>query len=126
MGPLLRWLDLTDDGRIDRERNFARQEATRAALAVLADRSEPEAKILRREYNVLLDSEEMRDLRPKVFGQMRIRAIKAERERLLALRRTREIGDDAYRTLEEELDWAEGNARRRGRPYETDIDMTSS
>ncbi len=32
------------------------------------------------------------------------------------LRRTREIGDDAYRALEEELDWAEGNARRRGRP----------
>ena len=118
LGPLLRWLNLTDDGRIDRERNFARQEATRAALATLADRGEPEARILRREYNVLLDSEEMRDLRPNVFGQMRIRAIRAERERLLTLRRTREIGDDAYRTLEEELDWAEGNARRRGRPYD--------
>ena len=93
------------------------------ALAALADRSEPEAKLLRREYNVLLDSKEMRDLSPKVFGQMRIRAIKAEREGLLAMRRTREIGDNAYRTLEGELDWAEGNARRRGKPYEVDDDM---
>ncbi len=33
LGPLLRWLALTDDGRIDRERDFARQEATLAALA---------------------------------------------------------------------------------------------
>ncbi len=40
------------------------------------------------------------------------------REKLLALRRSREIGEDAYKTLEEELDWAEGNARRRGRRYD--------
>ena len=125
LGPLLRWLKLTDDGRIERERNFARQEATRAALATLAGSGEPEAKILRREYSVLLDSEDMRDLRPRVFGQMRIRAIKAERERLHTLRRTREIGYDAYRTLEEELDWAEGNARRRGRPFEEKDDTPS-
>ena len=120
LGPLLRWLNLMDDGRIDRERNFARQEATRAALEALAGSTEPEAMILRREYNVLLNDEEMRGLRPKVFGKLRLRAIAAERGRLLALRRTREIGDDAYRTLEEELDWAEGNARRRGRPYEVE------
>ena len=115
LGPLLRWLALTDDGRIDRERDVARQEATRAALEALEGRPEPEAAILRREYNVLLDDEAMRSLRPHVFGQLRIRAIRAERTRLLALRRSRAIGEDAYKTLEEELDWAEGNARRRGR-----------
>ena len=116
LGPLLRWLALADDGRIDRERDVARQEATRAALEALEGRPEPEAAILRREYNVLLDDEAMRGLRPHVFGALRIRAIRAERTRLLALRRSRAIGEDAYKTLEEELDWAEGNARRRGRP----------
>ncbi len=72
----------------------------------------PEATILRREYKVLLNDEAARMLRLKVFGKLRIRAIAAVREKLLALRRSREIGEDAYKTLEEELDWAEGNARR--------------
>ncbi len=118
LGPLLRWLALGDDGRIDRERGFARQEATQAALTALHGIDEPEATILRREYKVLLNDEAVKALRPQVFGQLRIRAIAAERERLLALRRSREIGEDAYKTLEEELDWAEGHARRRGRPYD--------
>ena len=118
LGPLLRWLDLTDDGRIDGERNFARQEATQAALDILNGRTEPEAVIVGRQYKVLLRDEETETLRPDVFRRLRIRAIAAERERLLALRQSREIGYEAYRTLEEELDWAEGNARRRGRRYD--------
>ncbi len=120
LGPLLRWLALTDDGRVERERGFARQEATRAALDALVGVNEPEAAILRREYTVMLDDEAARALRPAVFGRLRMRAIAAERARLLALRRTRAIGEDAYKTLEEELDWAEGNARRRGRPFEVE------
>ncbi|MGI3901040.1 MAG: cation:proton antiporter [Janthinobacterium lividum] len=115
LGPLLRWLDLGDDGRGDRERAFARQEATRAALQSLDGNSEPEAAILRKEYAVVLQDETMRHLRPKVFGKLRMAAIRAERETLIRLRNDRDIGDDAYRDVEEELDWAEGNARRRGR-----------
>ena len=117
MPPLLRWRALTDDGRADRERNFARTEATRAALEALEARDEPEAAVVSQQYNVVLQGERMEALRPKVFRQLRIAAIAAERERLIALRRSGEIGDEAYRTLEEELDWAEGNARRRGRMY---------
>ncbi len=115
LGPLLRWLALADDGRADRERDLARQEATRAALRSLDGNDEPEARILRKEYDVVLQDEAMRHLRPKVFGHLRMSAIAAERDTLLRLRRTREIGDDAYRDIEEELDWAEGNARRRAR-----------
>ena len=119
LGPLLRWLNLTDDGRANRERDFARREATRAALDTLDGHSEPEAAIVSRQYNVVLQGEE-EALRPKVLRTLRMRAIAAERERLLALRQSREIGYDAYRTLEEELDWAEGNVRRRGRRYDVD------
>ncbi len=53
LGPLLRWLDLTDNNRIDRERDLARREATRAALAALEGRTEPEAEIVSRQYNVM-------------------------------------------------------------------------
>ena len=112
----MRWLNLSDDGRFEREREFARQEATRAALRSLDGIDEPEAAILRKEYNVVLQDEEMRGLRPKVFGKLRMKAIAAERQAVQNLRRSRDIGDDAYRAIEEELDWAEGNARRRGRP----------
>ena len=116
LGPLMRWLNLSDDGRFEREREFARQEATRAALRALDGVEEPEAAILRKEYNVVLQDEGLRGLRPKVFGKLRMKAIAAERQAVQNLRRSRDIGDDAYRAIEEELDWAEGNARRRGRP----------
>lgn len=115
LGPLLRWLDLGDDGRAARERDTARQEVTRAALRALEGNPEPEAALLRKEYAVVLQDEAMRHLRPRVFGKLRMAAIAAERETLMRLRDDRAIGDDAYRDIEEELDWAEGNARRRGR-----------
>ena len=116
LGPLMRWLNLSDDGRFEREREFARQEATRAALRSLDGVDEPEAAILRKEYDIVLQDEGLLGLRPKVFGKLRMKAIAAERKAVQTLRHTREIGDDAYHALEEELDWAEGNARRRGRP----------
>ena len=120
LGPLLRWLDLSDDGRADRERDFARQETTRAALKALGECVEPEAAIVSQQYSSVLRGEEMNALRPLVFMRLRMRAIAAERVRLIALRTSREIGEDAFRTLEEELDWAEGNARRRGRGYDVE------
>ena len=63
----------------------------------------------------MLQDESLRHLRPKVFGKLRMAAIAAERDTLQRLRRDHAIGEDAYRDVEEELDWAEGNARRRGR-----------
>ena len=119
LGPLLRWLKLSDDGMVDRERDVARQEVTRAALAALESASEPEAAVLRKEYKVALGDEATKWLRPQVFGRLRLKAIKAERKALYRLRQDREIGDDAYHAIEEELDWAEGNARRRARVPES-------
>ena len=126
LGPLLRWLNLSDDGALDRERDFARQEATRAALASLDGVTEPEAAILRKEYNVTLQDESMKWLRPAIFGRLRLKAIAAERDALYRLRNTRAIGDDAYHAIEEELDWAEGNARRRARALAAADDAANS
>ena len=88
---------------------------TRAAIKALEGVDEPEAAILRKEYSVVLQDESLRYLRPRIFGKLRMTAIAAERDTLMRLRRERAIGEDAYRDVEEELDWAEGNARRRGR-----------
>ena len=115
LGPLLARLGLDDDGRGERERDVARQEAAQAALRSLDGIDEPEAAILRKEYSVVLQDAALRHLRPKVFGRLRMAAIAAERATLMRLRRERAIGEDAYRDVEEDLDWAEGNARRRGR-----------
>ena len=115
LGPLLARLGLDDDGRGERERDTARQEVTRAAIKALEGVDEPEAAILRKEYSVVLQDESLRYLRPRIFGKLRMVAIAAERDTLMRLRRERAIGEDAYRDVEEELDWAEGNARRRAR-----------
>jgi hypothetical protein len=39
----------------------------------------------------------------------------AERARLVALRREKRIGDDAFRRVEEELDWAEADVETSDR-----------
>ncbi len=109
--PLLRWLDLHDDRPVEREVRVARHALARAALLALEDEASPEAEILRREFEAeleaALDAErgEMRLLLP--LQQLRRRTIAPRRQKLLLLRRERLIGDDAFHTLEAELDYAE-------------------
>ncbi|MCW6508382.1 cation:proton antiporter [Lichenifustis flavocetrariae] len=119
LGPLIRWLRLTDDGMVAREEVFARQESARAALDTLRHDSRPEAMILRKEYNFRLreDTPPEDTLKPHVFGRLRLKAIRAEREALHKLRRSQKIGDVAFQTVQEELDWAEGHAVHRRRAF---------
>ncbi|WP_131195169.1 cation:proton antiporter [Lichenihabitans psoromatis] len=114
LGPMLRWFDLADDGESDREEKIARRETARSAFALLKTKSESEADLLRREYAVRMQ-EQTTDHRvdAEVIGGLRMEAIAAERGALDRLRRNRTIGDDTYRTIEEELDWAEGHAVAR-------------
>lgn len=117
LGPLLRRLDLADDDEVGREERRAREDSARAALAMLDRRKEPEAAPLRSEYKTRL-REQATDgtVNGDVMNRLRLDAIETERGVLDKLRRNRTIGDDAYRTVEEELDWAEGHAagRKRG------------
>lgn len=117
LGPLLRRLDLADDDEVGREERLAREDSARAALAMLDRRDEPEAAPLRSEYKTRL-REQATDgtVNGDVINKLRLDAIETERGVLDKLRRNRTIGDDAYRTVEEELDWAEGHAagRKRG------------
>ena len=47
--------------------------------------------------------------------ELRLRAIKSQREALDRLREEGKIGDEAYHRLEEEIDWAELDASPAGR-----------
>jgi monovalent cation/hydrogen antiporter len=119
LGPLLRYFKLADDGMVVREEVFARQEIAQAALSALDGETRPEAKILRKEYNYRLREAvpEQDTLKPHDFGRLRLRAINAERNALDRLRREQKIGDAAFQTVQEELDWAEGHAAHRKRAF---------
>ncbi len=110
LAPLLRWLDLHDDGQRDRELALARRGVLAAALASLeGDRSEA-AEALRGEYRERLAAISAGDggrLAESSHGEARRRAVGAARRELSALRRAGRIGDDVYHAVEEDLDWIE-------------------
>lgn len=119
LGPFLRRFKLPDDGMVEREEVFARQEIAKAALGALDGENRPEAHILRKEYNYRIkdDVPAEETLKPHHFGRLRLRAIEAERQALNALRSDQRIGDAAFQTVQEELDWAEGHAAHRKRAF---------
>jgi NhaP-type Na+/H+ or K+/H+ antiporter len=103
--PLMRALDLRDDGSVEREIRLAREETARAALDVLeTGKGGPElAALLRRKYESRMQrGDGLQDL------SSLLRVVQAaERRTLSELRSSGVIGDDAFHRVEEELDWAE-------------------
>ena len=76
------------------------------------------AKLLRKEYQAVVDlnTSEAREqpLTEVPGGPLRRRAIAAARGKVNELRDREVIGDQAYRTLVQELDWAELSAGGNG------------
>jgi CPA1 family monovalent cation:H+ antiporter len=119
--PLLLWLDLEDDGSVDREVRLARVEALRAAVAACTTCSGAEtAGLVRHRYELQLRRAEGADADPlagsggprpsaaPVADAAVVRAAtEAQRRRLISLRADGTIGDVAFQRVEEELDWAE-------------------
>lgn len=122
--PLLLRLGLEDDGSVDREIRLARVETLRAGLEAAEACPEAEAAAVVRQRFAL----QLRRAEQEVAGNAAdasmspgrstgdedtadtavIRAaVDAQRQRLLALRADRTIGDAAFQRIEEELDWAE-------------------
>jgi CPA1 family monovalent cation:H+ antiporter len=114
--PLLTAVDLHDDDPVGREVARARSAAARAALGAIDGDTSPEAHFLRREYERLLvepgESGTGGDARLPA-DPLRERALAAARDAVSELRRSGEIGDAAFHTLEEDLDWAELDLARR-------------
>jgi Na+/H+ antiporter len=113
--PLMRALDLHDDGSVEREVRLARAETARAALDVVdhAESGDDLIQLFRRKYQDRIrraedaGRESASDAGDSDFTAVQRRAQAAERRTLSDLRTQGVIGDDAFHRVEEELDWAE-------------------
>jgi CPA1 family monovalent cation:H+ antiporter len=113
LGPLLRALNLHDDDPVGQEVRAARQRALAAGLAMLANDDSTLAKLVRQEFTAhLADGDEARDVVRSTHGDLHRSALTVARQTVLGMRENREIGDDAFHQLEEELDWLEMAGRR--------------
>jgi CPA1 family monovalent cation:H+ antiporter len=105
--PLLAWLDVQDDGAVEREVQLARVEALRAALdAANACGGGESVDLLRRRYELRLRRAEQSGedvIDPRDIEVVRL-ATAAERQRLVELRDDGTIGDAAFQRVEQELD----------------------
>ena len=115
---LIRRMGLTDDDPVGREIRLGRTHAYRALLDAIQDDDTLAGKLLRKEYGAVVDLNTSQTQSPAQDvavdevpgGPLRRRAISVARQRAFELRRDDVIGDDAYRVLVQELDWAELSA----------------
>ncbi len=109
--PLLLALDLHDDAPVDREVREARVKLARAGLETLEGETSPAAETFRKKLRAEAehaDAATEGDGRPELEShRLQRRVLDRRRAALLALRRDRNIGDDAFHRLEEELDMAD-------------------
>ena len=112
-------MGLPDDDPVGREIRLGRTHAYRALLDAIKDDDTLAGKLLRKEYGAIveLNSSEAHDtpVNEVPGGPLRRRAIAVARQRAFELRGSDVIGDDAYRVLVQELDWAELSAGGAGR-----------
>jgi CPA1 family monovalent cation:H+ antiporter len=114
--PLILALRLKEENPVAAEAAHARAIAYRAALDEIDGDPSEEAEILRLEYRALLMRAECSpdggvSSSELPADPLRRRAIRAARQSILTLRRSEEIGDDAFHQIEEELDRAELSAQ---------------
>jgi Na+/H+ antiporter len=113
--PLIAALRLQAEDPVTGEVGRGRAVAMQAALTEIDGDPSETAEILRLEYRAMLmraDGDPDGGLSGELPADpLRRRAIAASRRAVLALRRSEEIGDDAFHLLEEELDRAELSAR---------------
>jgi Na+/H+ antiporter len=114
--PLMRALELHDDGSVEREVQLARAETARAALDVVdhAKSGDDLIQLFRRKYQDRIRRAEGAGIGSASDGAgesdytaVQRQAQAAERRALSDLRTQGVIGDDAFHRVEEELDWAE-------------------
>ncbi|WP_218508217.1 sodium:proton antiporter [Variovorax sp. dw_308] len=114
MAPLIRAMVLTDDDPVGREIRLGRTHAYTTLLDAIKDDDTLSGKLLRKEYGAVVELNSSHAADAPVDdvpgGPLRRRAIAVARQRAFELRRDDVIGDDAYRVLVQELDWAELSA----------------
>jgi Na+/H+ antiporter len=106
--PLLLWLRLPHDGQVETELALARATALQAAMNVLDRSNDPEAQRLKLEYEAKLAFASVGDdPHDSTDSRLRRQVVPRARRAIADLRRSGQIGDEAYRQVEQELDWLE-------------------
>jgi Na+/H+ antiporter len=113
--PLMSILRLLGDDVIAHEAAHARTRAAEAALAALEGKMDSGAMALRAEYERRRSSDPSPAAQLEAEYEHRILALRTERQTILALRQSGEIGDDAFHIVEQELDWVEMYVDQRAR-----------
>jgi CPA1 family monovalent cation:H+ antiporter len=111
--PLIRLLNLRDDDPVDGEVRMACERIVHVGLQVLEADQSQEAQVIRRELESQLTPESETPRDSNGLGQydsLRARIVAAQRDALLRMRSSDEIGDDAFHQIEAQLDVAEVNA----------------
>jgi CPA1 family monovalent cation:H+ antiporter len=100
---------------VGHEVGIGRAAAYRAALGAIDGDESDAARLLRKEYQTALSGSDGAGVADGELpaDPLRLRALAAARQAILALRESDEIGDDAFHRLEEELDFAELTAGGR-------------
>jgi Na+/H+ antiporter len=114
--PLMRMLRLDADHGARHDISHGRSAMLAAAIGSLQHDRSHEAEALRRQYQaaaaVACNLEQPQAATD--YDRLRLIAIAAERDALKRMWRSGEIGDDAFRLLQEELDWSELDAAPAG------------
>jgi CPA1 family monovalent cation:H+ antiporter len=112
--PLIARFRLDDGDPVGREIGRARTEAYQAAIEALDGEDSLDAKLLRKEYSLVIERSGSQSgdasATHRSAGRLRRKAIGAAREKANDMRMQGDIGDDAFHVLEEEFDWAELSA----------------
>ncbi|GAB3765506.1 sodium:proton antiporter [Ramlibacter monticola] len=108
---LLRALDLHDGDPVAREEHEARRRMLEAAYAQLPSGDAPAVNLVRKDLKIRL-GQLQRGEGPHAsfaveYDSAYRGALRAARQVLLAMRDSGDIGDDAFHTLENDLDWME-------------------
>lgn len=108
---LLRALNLHDGDPVAREEHAGRQRLLQAAYAQLPPGGSAAVDLVRKDLKIRLGQMLHREGPHASFGaeyhDAYRRALRAARQALLAMRDSGDIGDDAFHTLENDLDWLE-------------------
>ena len=110
--PLLHALKLRDSDPVAAEEARGRERMLQAAFGALPDAASPAVQLVRKNLKMQLgrplhDGNSAFTAFGVEYDRHYFPAIAAARASLLAMRRSGEIGDDAFHTLENDLDWME-------------------
>ncbi len=111
--PLILALGLTSDGSVDREVRRAQDILALVALEILEGEGTETARALQDEFvtTEVTEIDAPHSTARETRNHLRGRIVDAQRQALVKLRATSEIGDDAFHRIEEYLDRLEINVR---------------